>query len=197
MTNLDIAFNFLITANEGSKYVNDPDDSGGPTRWGVTKKTYERFFGHLASEDDIRLMPAAVAKQIYAAKYWAPLQCGKIWTLGFAVAFFDTGALYGTGTTAVLIQRALSLSGAPIKLDGVVGDKTIGFLNMVTGGGQATKISLMHTFHGLLLDHIEAIIVASPKDEKYRRGWTLRAGRLLSLLDDEFLNRFKQNNGDL
>lgn len=190
MTNLDAAFNYTI-GNEGSRYTNDSDDRGGPTKYGITKKTYEHFFGHVVLDREIERMTPEIAKQIYAALYWAPLHCGEMKQLPFAMAIFDSGVLYGVGTIALMVQRTLSLCGAPLKLDGILGDKSLGFLNLM-GGASGTRISFMNTFHGLLLERIEAVIVANHKDEKYRRGWTLRADRLLKLLDDEFLNQFQQ-----
>lgn len=186
MTNLDVAFNYLL-GDEGTKYTNDPADSGGPTKFGITKKTYETFFGHVVNDDEIKSMTSAVAKQIYAAQYWAPLRCGEIKALNLAITFFDSAVLYGVGTTTFLIQRALALCGAPIKLDGILGDKTMGFINSMGGGSQPQRSVLTNAFHGLLLDHIDAVIVANPKDERFRKGWTERADRLLKLLDDEFL----------
>lgn len=194
MISFDVAFNYLILEDEGSKYTNDPRDAGGPTKWGVTKKTYERFFRVADVEDtEIEQMPAGTAKQIYRAEYWNPLHCSQIQDLAFAIAIFDCGVLYGVGTTALLIQRYLNSRGAALKLDGNLGDKSIANLNIMVGGGaKAARRSHMQAIHGLLLEHIDAVIVANPKDESFRRGWTLRADRLLNLLSDEYLNQFKQ-----
>lgn len=193
MTNLDAAFRYLFK-NEGSVYTNDPDDSGGPTKYGITKRTYERFFGHEVLDSEIEHMTPAIAKQIYAAHYWAPLHCGEIKPAGFAIAFFDTGVLYGVGKTALFIQRSLSLCGAPIKLDGIIGDKTLGFINMMGGGSWPAKHSLMNTFHGLILERIDEVCWDNPKNEKFRKGWTNRADRLFTLLDDEIVNQLKMES---
>ena len=193
MTNLDIAFNYLILEDEGSKYVNDPNDSGGPTKWGITKKVYQEFVGRVVLDKEIEEMTAATAKQIYDVRYWTSLRCEGMTDLAFACAIFDSGVLYGVGTIALIVQRALLLCGATLKLDGILGDKSVGILNQVLGGGaHDVRSSLMNSIRGLLLEHIDAVIVANPKDEKYRHGWSLRADRLLQLLNDEFLNKFKE-----
>lgn len=192
MTNLDVAFNYLL-GDEGTKYTNNPDDSGGPTKFGITKRTYQAFFNRLVLDSEIEAMTPGIAKQIYEELYWTPLHCEDIEdvALVFALTIFDSGVLYGVGTIALITQRALSLCGAPLKLDGILGDKSIGFLNSMGGGSQITRSSLLHTFSGLLLEHIDAVILANPKDEAFRRGWTLRVDRFLKLLDDDFLNSFK------
>lgn len=193
MTNLDVAFNYLILEDEGSKYTNDPNDSGGPTKWGITLATYNDFFKVDASAQEIEEMTAATAKQIYKFKYWTPLRCDLIQDLAFACAIFDSSVLYGVGTIALIVQRALASRGLSLKLDGILGDKSIGLLNELIGGdAHDARSSLMQTIHGLLLEHIDAVCVANPKDERYRHGWTLRADRLLQLLNDEFLNKFKE-----
>lgn len=191
MNNLDVAFNYLILKDEGSKYTNDPDDAGGPTKYGITKKTYEEFFQLATTEETIAGMSPETAKQIYNALYWSRLRCADLQDLALAIAFFDSAVLYGVGTIALIVQRSLSLCGAVIKLDGVLGDKSIETINKLGGGALRTRSTLLTTFHGLLLEHIDAVIVAKPKDEKYRHGWTLRADRLLQLLDDGYIAQFK------
>lgn len=188
MTPFDAAFRYLFK-NEGSVYTNDPDDSGGPTKYGITKKTYEKFYGIEVDASEIEAITPAIAKQIYAAHYWAPMRCGEIKSLALAVAFFDCSVLYGVGTTRNLIRRALSLCGAPIKLEGKVDEEVLGFINLMEGGTQ--RILLMNTFYGLILKRIAAVIQENPKNEKYRNGWNNRAGRLLTLLDDRTINQLK------
>lgn len=193
MTNLDVAFNYLILEDEGSKYTNDPNDPGGPTKWGVTKKTYQQFFQLMVVDQEIEQMTALTAKQIYRAYYWIPLCCDHIMDLAIAIAIFDCGVLYGVGTIAVMVQRALSLQGATLKLDGILGDKSINALNLYLGGGRPeARKSLMEFIHGLLYERMDAIIADNPKEQVYRHGWSNRADRLLLLLDDNYLNKYKE-----
>lgn len=55
----------IILRFEGG-YVNDPDDPGGETKYGISKRAYP----HL----DIRALTIPAAKEIYFADYWTP--CG-------------------------------------------------------------------------------------------------------------------------
>lgn len=195
MTNLEICFNYLILKDEGSTYSNDPDDSGGPTRWGITKKDYVAFYNLKMDETDnevIEGMPASVAKQIYSAKYWLPLSCDLIQDLGFACTIFDSGVLYGIGTIGLMAQRTLASLGVPIKLDGKFGDKSAELLNQFLGGGAPSRQAFMSAFQNLIRERIGEIIAEHPKDEKYRHGWTLRADRLSQLLDPNYLNQFNK-----
>jgi lysozyme family protein len=190
VTNLDVAFRYLVAVDEGSKYTNNPNDSGGPTKFGITKRTYQNYFQKLVLESEIENMTPDIAKQIYEKLYWKPMCCDRVEDLVFATVFFNCGVLYGIGTAALLVQRSLSLNGGTLKLDGHLGDKSVGLINTMVSG-PLTRISLMTSFHGLLLEHIDQVIVANPKNEVFRRGWTLRANRLASLLIDGALDKYK------
>jgi lysozyme family protein len=186
-----VAFNYLISLDESSEYTNDPKDPGGPTKWGVTKGAYEQFFRRHVDPPEIEAMTASTAKVIYATDYWKPLCCGEIQDLAFQVAIFDCGVLYGVGTTAFLVQRAMRSRGADIKLDGIFGDKSVETLNQLIGGGPVFRHAVMVSIHDLLLARIDAIISASPEKEKFRNGWVRRADRLLDLLKEETLKPYK------
>lgn len=184
MTNLDVAFYYLL-GDEGRKYTNDPNDKGGPTRYGITKKTYEEFFGKLVDDSEIEDMTEDVAKKIYATNYWHKLGCDRLLSLPIAIALFDTGVLYGVNRAAKLAQRALSFCGAPIRIDGQIGDQSVQHLN------QVKDPLFIRTFREQILQRINEVIEEVPSDEEYRHGWTNRADRLLTLLDDGTINNLK------
>jgi len=54
-----------VVGREGG-YVDNPDDKGGPTRWGVTEKVARAhgYTGHM------RDLPRATAVAIFEADYW-------------------------------------------------------------------------------------------------------------------------------
>lgn len=61
--NFDVAFDRLM-GHEGG-YVNDPQDPGGETQWGICKRSYPHVNIKTLSRDD--------AKAIYLHDFWAPL----------------------------------------------------------------------------------------------------------------------------
>ena len=61
--NFDVAFDRLL-GHEGG-YSNDPNDSGGETNWGVSKRSYPTV--------DIKNLTKDGAKSIYYSDFWAPL----------------------------------------------------------------------------------------------------------------------------
>lgn len=176
----DQAFIYLLE-NEGASFTDDPDDSGGATKFGITKATYEHYVGEMVATAEIQSMTADTAKKIYFEKYWKPLKCDQMKSIVVAVAVFDCAVLYGPGTAVLLMQRALSLCGATIKLDGLIGEKTLTILNIVKEG------DFLHAFRHQILLRIDSTILARPKAEKFRIGWTKRADRLLTLNNNDSL----------
>ena len=61
--NFDQAFDRLI-GHEGG-YVNNPDDPGGETNWGISKRSYPHV--------DIKNLTRDEAKAIYLRDFWEPL----------------------------------------------------------------------------------------------------------------------------
>lgn len=170
----DAAFNFTI-GNEGMVYTNDPRDSGGPTKFGVTQKSYENYIGRLVSTQEIKDLTLEDAKKFYFEKYWKALSCEKLISPAIAICLFDSGVLYGVRTTATMAQKAANKCGASIDPDGFLGDKSIEALIVIRGE------SFIQAFHELLLLRLEFVISVNPKDEVYRSGWTSRANRILTL----------------
>ena len=76
----------IILKHEGG-YVNDPDDPGGETNMGITK----RDFPHL----DITNLTVEQAKEIYKEKYWDTINGDDITNQTVATQIFDFGVNAG------------------------------------------------------------------------------------------------------
>lgn len=161
--------------DEGKTFTNNPMDPGGPTKFGITLKAYESHMGHPITALDIELMTEEAAKDFYEVRYWAPLRCGQMASQGIAICIFDTAVLYGQYTAIKTAQMAVSLCGANLKFDGLMGDKTLEALNT------ASCIEFVSHYRDLIMDRIGHLIVVDPTLEVFRKGWTNRANRLLTL----------------
>ena len=62
-TTFDDIIEEVLEAEGG--FVNDPDDKGGATNFGVTQQSYSNFLGSPASVDDVRNMTRDEAKECY------------------------------------------------------------------------------------------------------------------------------------
>jgi lysozyme family protein len=176
------AFRFLIEI-ETDKFTNDPDDSGGPTKWGITQKAYSAFIGYAATAEDIAALTEEQAQIFYFQNYWRPLKCANISHLTVALCLFDTAVLYGVGTAALMAQEACGLvGGAVLKFDGIIGDKSLAAINSID------EVKFVKAYYAMILRRIDSVVATYPKNAKYRTGWASRAKRLLTLIGDAAFN---------
>lgn len=62
-----------ILRREGG-YVDHPDDRGGPTNYGITQRTLEKWRGSKVTKDDVKKLTRKEASRIYWNMYVKPLQ---------------------------------------------------------------------------------------------------------------------------
>jgi len=67
--NFDIAFDFVLK-HEGTNYVNDPNDPGGETKYGISKRSYPNL--------DIFNLSFENAKSIYYSDFWLKMNCDEL-----------------------------------------------------------------------------------------------------------------------
>ena len=109
-------------------FVNDPDDPGGPTNYGVTLKTMKRL-AHDLNQDglvdiaDLKQLSAAQAVQIFTKDYFYKPQIDQLPHMLHAPVF-DMYVNAGSHAVKVL-QRTLILFDKEITVDGVIGPITI------------------------------------------------------------------------
>lgn len=117
---------------EEGVYDNNPKDTGGETKYGVTAKV-ARDNGYVGSMKD---MPKALALEIYKKKYWIAPGFDRIAAVAPRVAaeMFDCGVNMGQGTAVKFLQRALNAFNREQKLykdlivDGQSGPTTVNTL---------------------------------------------------------------------
>lgn len=80
----DMAFALVIGAEGG--YVNDPNDPGGETKYGISKRAYPNL--------NIPALTIEQAKEIYRRDYWIPLDC-DILPAPMDLYVFDAGVNMG------------------------------------------------------------------------------------------------------
>jgi lysozyme family protein len=98
--NFDVCFDRLLKpTHEGEAYVNDPNDPGGETKYGISKRSYPRI--------DIKSLTRDDAKEIYRNDFWIPLR-----GLPDSVLFqlFDFAVNSGIGNAIRGIQRAINVA---------------------------------------------------------------------------------------
>lgn len=86
----------LVLKHEGG-YVNDPDDLGGETKYGITKRRYPDL--------DIKNLTIKQAIEIYKKDFYIPMQVEKIEDINLAFQYFDMGVNAGMSRAKkILVQ---------------------------------------------------------------------------------------------
>lgn len=115
--NFDKSFEWLMESEGG--YVNNPQDPGGATIWGVTKKNWEEFLCRQVSLDEFKALKPQDVKKFYLCNYWQ--KCGSaVFKSGLDYAVFDFAVNAGVAQARKNLQRALGC--VP---DGVFGTRTL------------------------------------------------------------------------
>jgi len=162
MGDFDYAFEKVVDIEGG--YVNDPDDPGGETKFGISKRTYPSL--------DIKNLDLKIAKAIYFT-LWSSAKLSKIDNQAIAEEVFDSLVNCGT-VVKKWLQRAYNLTNFwqgddNIIVDGIIGNKTIKAINSSPNQDRILKV-----LNGLQLEHYIKIVAKNPKQEKWFCGWLKR-----------------------
>ena len=137
----------VILRNEGG-YVNDPDDPGGETKYGISHRAFPEL--------DIKHLTIEEAKEIYYDHYWLPLLEG-LEDVNAALQIFDMGVNAGLKRAVRIAQKC---SGA--YEDGIMGVATTIAINATENFVDKYQVARIK-FYGSL-----------PGAGKYLKGWTKR-----------------------
>jgi len=101
MNIFDKAFQDVIGFEGG--YVNNPNDKGGETKYGISKRSYPSI--------DIENLTLDGAKEIYYKDFWNTirLELSLIDDEKIAIELFDTAVNMGVGVASKFLQEALNL----------------------------------------------------------------------------------------
>ena len=142
-------------------YVNDADDPGGETNFGISKRQYPRL--------NIKTLARKDAIEIYRRDYWNPLY-DQIQSLDIACELFDFGVNAGVDVAVMGLQRALRrIVAGPVMVDGVFGPRTLEMVNT------SDPERLLLRFHIQMAIHYAKCAVRDPCKEKFLDNWMTRA----------------------
>lgn len=172
------AFEYSLK-NEGG-FVNDPADTGGPTKWGITLKTLTSWRGSVCTVLDIQNLTVEEAMDIYYSRYWLVAGCDRMNYPAISTAIFDMSVVMGPQSAVLWAQIAINEAlppGTPlISEDGVMGPRALLALARIE------PEAFLQAYHSLLLKRLADIIKSHPTDIKFQNGWNNRVDRLLTLL---------------
>lgn len=124
MADFSLAFERMIR-NEGGYVLRDvPDDRGGMTYAGISRKKQPSWEGW-REIDAGREPEAETVRAFYRDRFWRPLQGDAIRSQAIAQTLFDFAVNAGIKTAVVLAQAVLG----NLTPDGKLGPKTLAALN--------------------------------------------------------------------
>lgn len=172
---LDAAIDTVIDT-EGD-YVNDPDDAGGETRYGITIDV-AREHGYTGP---MRLLPRSLAHHIYTLRYIRVPRFHDVFAIDPAIGFelIDTGINMGPARAAEFLQRWLNgLNSAgryqDLFVDGRVGPRTLDALvaYLAWRGNDGRRVLLRGLNAGQASRYL-AITEAKQSQRRFLYGWVL------------------------
>ena len=110
-----------ILHHEGG-YVNHPEDPGGETNLGVTKRVYQEWGG----TKDMKDLTFDDVAPIYKKNYWDKMKCDDL-PSGLDLCVFDFGVNAGPGRAAKYLQTLIGTVA-----DGGIGPNTLAKLKEYT-----------------------------------------------------------------
>jgi len=162
--------NFLRAVKEVLKieggYVNNPNDKGGETKYGISKRSYPNV--------DIKNLTLEHAKQIYYNDYWFNIKLNYIDNYSIQLELFDTAVNMGQYKAQTILQESLNLLNRnernfkDLAVDGVIGKNTILAYNKVD------KKVLYKVLNGLQFMNYVHIVERDKTQEVFFNGWMLR-----------------------
>lgn len=155
---------------EGGK-VDDKNDRGGRTAYGVTQATYNAFRAKRGLPDkDVWDIPQEDVDAIYWEMFWKPAKC-DILPDPLDLVVFDSAVQHGPARAVKWLQAALGLSA-----DGIFGPKSVQALQEEIGAGMTD--ALVAAFIATREQFYKDIIARDSSQLKFQRGWGNRMAAL-------------------
>lgn len=158
--NFEKAFRKLLL-HEGA-YSNHPQDKGGVTMYGVTKRVWEEWVGYPVDEKTMRGLTPEMVKPLYKRKYWDKV-CGDDLPAGLDYVMFDAAVNSGPGRAVKWLQQALKIT-----VDGAFGPRTWHALT------SADPAQLVDTYCAIRLAFLKEL----PTWDVFGRGWDKRVAEV-------------------
>lgn len=146
------AFHYVIGLEGG--YSNNPDDPGGETKFGISKRAYPDL--------DIKNLTLQQAEGIYYEDYWQHIHGDELtWPLNCLV--FDSAVNQGVHQAVIMMQQALQTNA-----DGLIGPQTLSLANKATNWHLARFMYLRQSAYRKL-----------PIYSTFGEGWEMRLYEIL------------------
>jgi lysozyme family protein len=185
----DFSKAFFRTMGHEGGYVDDPNDAGGETYRGISRKYNPRWSGWdliddmknqsnfpRCLDDDDELDNDVM--EFYEQMYWDVNLLDEVDSQAVASEMFDTGVNMGVSRAAKFLQEALNYlnrderSYDDLVVDGRIGPASLRALDYILSqGDEDVLLIILNVLQG---QHYLNYMKKSPTQEKYARGWLKR-----------------------
>ena len=145
----------IVLEHEGG-YVNDPDDPGGETNFGIAKRSHP--------DVDIANLTKEGAKEIYKEVYWDKNKVEKV-PEQLRHIYFDMCVNMGRSRAGRIVQRAANNKGHDLLVDGVLGPITLDKISNI-------ELERVRAFR---IKYYADLVTKKPDLEKFYFGWFRRS----------------------
>src|SRR5262245_35704443 len=156
MADFDPAVAKTLIREGGSRFTDNPDDHGGATKYGISKRAYPNV--------DIPNLTEDQAKSIYKQDYWDKVSGDRVKSQAVAENIFDTAVNMGTTTATKLVQLTLEIG-----VDGKFGPDTLKAVNAVDDKEFLAEFTLAK------IARYAAICDKDRSQSKFLLGWIKRS----------------------
>jgi len=169
-----------ILQREGPGYTNDPRDSGGPTKFGITQDALSEYLGHPATPADVQALDEEGASGFYYTQFVHRPRFDELMEISPPIAeeLIDTGVNCGPPIAAQFLQRCLNAFNlnatkfADIDVDGHLGAGTLRALQaFLAWRGAEGEVVMLRALNCLQGERYIELAEKRPKDEAFVYGW--------------------------
>ncbi len=163
----------VVFGHEGG-LSNNKFDKGGVTKYGISLRFLKDEGIDIDEDgdidkDDILWLSKEQAEQLYYNFFYLRVKADKIKSRKVATHLFDIAVNSGVTRAGILIQKTLRNIGKQIKIDGVIGNITLGILN------NADSNLVNKNLVDVRLDFYNQIVADDPSQVIFLNGWRNRA----------------------
>jgi lysozyme family protein len=153
----------LMLAHEGG-FVNHPQDPGGMTNLGVTKRVWEEWTGHEVDEKQMRALTPELVAPLYKRKYWDAIRADEL-VAGVDYCVFDVAVNSGSGRAIKFLQSCVG-----VNADGGFGPATLAAVEKA----EEDPERLIELYSAKRLDFLQSLKTF----ETFGKGWSRRVAEV-------------------
>ena len=153
----------LLLAHEGG-FVNHPQDPGGMTNLGVTKRVWEEWVGHDVDEKQMRALTPETVAPLYKRKYWDAIRADEL-VAGVDYCVFDVAVNSGSGRAIKFLQSCVG-----VNADGGFGPATLAAVEKA----EEDPERLIELYSAKRLEFLQSLKTF----ETFGKGWSRRVAEV-------------------